>query len=116
MKKVANMCDKYGVALAIHMAESPIGCMAAIHAAAAIQNILAVEYHSTDCPKWNDLAIGIDNPLIVDGFVRVPDTPGLGIESLNEELIAAHIHDKYPGRWEDTSFWNDEWANDRTWS
>ncbi len=116
MKKVANMCDKYGVALAIHMAESPIGCMAAIHAAAAIQNILAVEYHSTDCPKWNDLAIGIDNPLIVDGFARVPDTPGLGIESLNEELISAHIHDKYPGRWEDTSIWNNEWANDRTWS
>ena len=116
MKKVADMCDKYGVAMAIHMAESPIGCMAAIHAAAAIQNVLAVEFHSTDCPRWNDLAIGIDNPLIVDGFARVPDAPGLGIEALNEELIAQYMHKKYPGRWEDTSFWNDEWANDRTWS
>ncbi len=116
MKKVADMCDKYGVAMAIHMAESPIGCMASIHAAAAIQNVLAVEYHSADCPKWNDLAIGIDNPLIVDGFARVPDTPGLGIEALNEELIAEHMHEKYSGRWEDTSIWNNEWANDRTWS
>lgn len=116
MKKVADLCDKYGVAMAIHMAESPIGCMAAIHAAAAIQNVLAVEYHSADCPQWNDLAFGIDNPLIVDGFARVPDKPGLGIEALNEELIAEHIHAKYPGHWASSDAWNDEWANDREWS
>jgi L-alanine-DL-glutamate epimerase-like enolase superfamily enzyme len=116
IKKVANLCDKYGVAMAIHMAESPIGMMAAIHAAAAIQNVLAVEFHSTDCPKWNDLALGIDNPLIVNGFARVPDTPGLGIEALNEELIAEHIHSKYPGQWEPTTRWDNEWANDREWS
>ncbi len=116
MKKVGDLCDKYGVAMAIHMAESPIGCMAAIHAAAAIQNVLAVEFHSADCPQWNDLAFGIDNPLIVNGFARVPDTPGLGIEALNEELIAAHIHEKYPGHWASSDNWNDEWANDREWS
>ena len=116
MKKVANMCDKYGVAMAIHMAESPIGCMAAIHAAAAIQNVLAVEFHSTDCPEWNNIALGIDNPLIVDGFARVPDAPGLGIEALNEELIAKYIHKDYPGQWESTEAWNHEWANDREWS
>ena len=116
MKKVANMCDKYGVAMAIHMAESPIGCMAAIHAAAAIQNVLAVEFHSTDCPEWNNIALGIDNPLIVDGFARVPDAPGLGIEALNEELIAKYIHKDYPGQWESTEAWDHEWANDREWS
>ena len=116
MKKVANLCDKYGVAMAIHMAESPIGCMAAIHAAAAIQNVLAVEFHSTDCPEWNNIALGIDNPLIVDGFARVPDAPGLGIEALNEELIAKYIHKDYPGQWESTDAWDHEWANDREWS
>ena len=116
MKKLANMCDEYGVAMAIHMAESPITCMAAIHCAAAAQNVLAVEYHSSDIPWWNDLAIGIDNPLIVDGFANVPDKPGLGIDELNEELIAQHIHKKYPGQWESTKFWDNEWANDREWS
>ena len=116
IKKLANMCDKYGVAMAIHMAESPIGCMAAIHAAAAIQNVLAVEFHSTDCPEWNNIALGIDNPLIVDGFARVPDAPGLGIEALNEELIAKYIHKDYPGQWESTDAWDHEWANDREWS
>jgi len=116
LKKLGDMCDKYGVAMAIHMAESPIGCMAALHCAAAVQNCLAVEYHSTEIPWWNDLAIGIDNPIFVDGFARVPEKPGLGIERLNEELIAEHIHKRYPGQWEDTSAWDNEWANDREWS
>lgn len=95
---------------------SPIACMAAIHCAAAVQNILAVEYHSSDIPWWNDLAKGIDNPLIVDGFANVPNKPGLGIDELNEELIAQHIHEKYPGQWESTQMWDNEWANDREWS
>ena len=60
--------------------------------------------------------IGIDNPLFVDGFVKVPDKPGLGIDELNEELIKEHIHDKYPGVWEPTTEWDNEWANDREWS
>ncbi len=81
-----------------------------------MQNLLALEFHAADVPNWNDLAFGIDNPLIKDGFVTVPDTPGLGIESLNEDLIAAHIHEDYPGQWEPTDAWNKEWANDRTWS
>lgn len=116
MKKLGDMCEKYGVAIAIHMAESPIACLAAVHTAAALQNVLAVEWHSSDIPWWNDLANGIANPLIDNGFVTVPDKPGLGIDSLNEELISQHIHDKYPGQWESTEQWDGEWANDRTWS
>lgn len=116
MKKLGDMCDKYGVAMAIHMAESPIGFMAALHCAAAVQNVLAVEYHSSDVSWWNDLALGIENPVIKNGFAAVPNKPGLGIDALNEELIAEHIHKKYPGQWESTDNWNNEWANDRTWS
>ena len=116
MKKLGDMCDEYGVAMAIHMAESPIACMAAVHAGAAVQNLLALEFHSIDIPWWNDLAKGIANPLIKDGFIEVPNAPGLGIEALNDELIAEHLHPKYPGLWEPTDEWNNEWANDREWS
>lgn len=116
MKKLGDMCDEYGVAMAIHMAESPIACMAAVHAGAAVQNLLALEFHSIDIPWWGDLAKGIANPLIKDGFIEVPNTPGLGIEALNDELIAEHLHPKYPGLWEPTDQWNNEWANDREWS
>ncbi len=49
-------------------------------------------------------------------FVRAPDKPGLGIDSLNEELIKEHMHEKYPIAWGDTSEWDNEWANDREWS
>lgn len=116
MKKLADLCDKYGVAMALHMAESPIAFMATVHCAAAIQNVLAVEFHSTDHPEWNNLVKGLPNPIIQNGFATVPDAPGLGIEALNEEMINEHIHEKYTGVWESTDMWNDEWANDRTWS
>ena len=116
MKKLGDMCEKYGVAMAIHMAESPIACMAAVHVAAAVENFLALEFHSVDVPWWNDIAKGIANPLFKDGFIDVPNKPGLGIDELNEELIAEHIHSKYPGVFEPTPEWNNEWANDREWS
>ena len=116
MKKLGDMCEKYGVAMAIHMAESPIGFMAAVHAGASVQNLLAIEYHSSDVSWWSDLVFGLEKPVIKDGFVTVPNKPGLGIDSLNEELIAEHMHKKYPGQWEPTDERNKEWANDRTWS
>ena len=115
-KKLGDMCNKYGVAMAIHMAESPIGCMAAVHCAAAVRNVMAVEFHSIDIPWWNDLAKGIANPLFQNGFIEVPDKPGLGIDELNEELIAEHLHKKYTGQWESTAQWDHEWAHDREWS
>lgn len=116
MKKLGDLCENYGVGLAIHMAESPIACMAAIHTAAAIPQVMAVEFHSIDIPWWNDLAHGIANPLFDHGFVRVPDKPGLGIDALNEELIAQHLHEKHQELWPSSDCWNDEWANDRQWS
>lgn len=114
MKKLGAMCDKYGTALAIHMAESPIGFMAAVHAAAALKDVLAVEFHSVDHPEWYNLV----NPAVKleNGFMKVPDAPGLGIESLNEELIEKfHKADCEPN-WSSTASWDGEWSNDREWS
>lgn len=114
MKKVGALCEKYGVSLAIHMAESPIGFMAAIHAAAALKNVLAVEFHSVDHPEWYNLV----NPKVKleNGFMNVPDAPGLGIESLNEELIKKFKKADCEEPWAETSNWDKEWANDREWS
>ncbi len=116
MKKLGGLCDRYGVSMAVHMAESPVGCMAAVHCAAAIRNVLAVEFHSADCPKWNELVCGLPNPLVEDGFIAVPDRPGLGIDELNEEAIAEHLHPKHPVAWKPTEEWDGEWSNDREWS
>lgn len=114
MKKVGLLCEKYGVAIALHMAESPIGFMAAVHMAAALKNVLSVEFHSVDHPEWYKLV----NPIIkiADGFMSVPDTPGLGIESLNEELIKKFRKADCDEPWKETSEWDNEWSNDREWS
>lgn len=116
LKKIADMADENGVAVAIHMAESPIACMAAVHVAAAMHNVLAMELHSVDVPWWQDLVEGLPKPLVKDGFIQVPDGPGLGITGLNEDLIAEHINPDIPGLWEPTDEWNTEFSNDRIWS
>ncbi|WP_337102120.1 mandelate racemase/muconate lactonizing enzyme family protein [Paenibacillus sp. YIM B09110] len=116
-KKIGDMAQEYGVAMAIHMAESPIACLAAVHVAAATENFLALEYHSVDVEWWDDLIVSkLPKPLVQNGFIHVPDAPGLGIEELNNEVIAAHLHPEIPGLWLPTDEWNGYWSNDRLWS
>jgi len=116
MKKIADIADEHGVATAIHMAESPVACLAAVHTAAAMHNVLALEFHSVDVPWWADMVTGIDNPIFKDGFIKVPEKPGLGFDDLNEEVLREHINPNIPGYFEPTDEWNQEFSNDRIWS
>ena len=116
LKKVGDMAQEYGVSMAVHMAESPVACLAAVHSTAATENFVALEYHSVDVPWWDDLVVGPARPLVQNGYITVPDRPGLGIDDLNDELLAEHIHPEIPGLWEPTDAWDREWANDRQWS
>jgi len=43
-KKIGDMAQDHGVAMAIHMAESPIAAMAAAHVATATENFMALEF------------------------------------------------------------------------
>ena len=117
-KKIGDMAQEYGVSMAIHMAESPIACLAAVHMAAATENFLACEFHSVEVPWWDDIVIGskLPKPLLSNGFIAVPDAPGLGIDELNDEVISQHIHPEVPGLWESTDQWNNNVSNDRLWS
>lgn len=116
LKKIADIADENGVAVAVHMAESPVACLAAVHTAAAMHNCLALEFHSVDVPWWADIVTGIKNPLFENGFITVPEKPGLGFDDLNEEMIRAHINPQIPGYFEPTAEWNKEFSNDRIWS
>ena len=115
-KKIGDMAYDYGVAVALHMAESPIGAMAAVHVGAALPQLMCMEYHSVDVPHWQDVVVGLPKPLIKDGYIEVPDAPGLGIESLNEELIEKLVCKNIPGVWEPTDNWDNDICNDRLWS
>ena len=116
LKKIADIADENGVAVAIHMAESPVACMAAVHASAAMHNVLALEFHSVDVPWWADMVKGIPNPLFEKGFITVPDKPGLGFDDVNEEVIKEHVNPNIPGMWDATDEWDKEFSNDRIWS
>ncbi len=116
LKKVGDLAQDYGVPMSIHMAETPIACLAAAHAAAASENFTAQEYHSVEVEWWDSMVEGPAKPIVKNGFITVPDSPGLGIESLNDEVLAEHLHPAFPDLWASTEAWNGEWANDRTWS
>ena len=60
------------------MAGSPVAAMASVHAAAATGSFLALENHSADIPAWSQLIEGLPRPLVQDGRIAVPETPGLG--------------------------------------
>ena len=96
-KRISDYAYERGIDTAIHMAGSPVGSMAAAHTAATLNSFIAQECHAIDfLDWWQKLAT---KPVIVDGFIPVPDTPGLGIE-LNESVIKEHL--RYAGYFEPT--------------
>lgn len=116
-KKIGDLAQEYGVAMAVHMAESPIACLAAVHSVAATENFLALEFHSNDVPWWDDvIKSSLPKPLVDHGFITVPELPGLGIEALNDEVIAQHLHPDYPDMWASTDLWDTDFSHDRLWS
>ncbi|MGH9395603.1 MAG: mandelate racemase/muconate lactonizing enzyme family protein [Terriglobia bacterium] len=112
--RIGDMAFKYGVPMAMHMAATPVGCMASVHCAAATRNFLALENHSLDVPWWQDLVEGIDKPIIDKGYIAVPEKAGLGV-TLNEDVVRQHLKPG-TGYFEPTTEWDDEHSWDRTWS
>lgn len=115
-KKIGDAAQEHGIAMAIHMAESPIAAMAAAHVAVATENFMALEYHSADVDWWDDIVTGLPKPLVQNGFITVPDKPGLGIDDIVDDVIAAHLQPGVTGIWQPTDRWDDEYSWDRTWS
>ncbi len=116
-KKIGDLAQDHGVAMAMHFAGSPVSFLANIHCAAATENFYVLENHAVDLPWWDDLIDGIDKPLIVDGFAAVPEAPGLGFADLNEEAIREHMdHSRIDGYFEATDAWDGERSRDRLWS
>jgi gluconate/galactonate dehydratase len=116
LKKIGDLAQDCGVAMSIHMAETPIACLAAAHVAAATENFTVLEFHSVDVDWWDDMVSGPAKPIVREGYITLSDAPGLGIDTLVDEVLEEHLHPRYPELWASTDEWNHEWANDRTWS
>jgi gluconate/galactonate dehydratase len=115
-KKIGDAAQDHGIAMAIHMAESPIAAIAAAHIATATENFLALEYHSVDVPWWDDIVTGFDGPIVKDGFIELSDKPGLGIDDVNDEVLLQHLQPGVTGIWQPTDQWDNDVSWDRTWS
>jgi len=98
-KRIADYASIYGISTAVHFAGSPVGCMACVHMAATIKDFIAMENHAVDIPWWGDLVTGPSKPIIQQGFIPVPDAPGLGVE-LDEDVVKQHL--RIPGYFEPT--------------
>ena len=116
-KKIGDYAQEKGVAMAMHMAETPVAAMACVQCAAATENFLALEFHSQKIvDKWSQLVTGLPMPLIDKGFIDVPYKPGLGFDGLNEDLIREMDPHHPADIWTSTDEWNNWISHDRLWS
>ena len=91
-RKVSAMADAAGIGFAPHTWTNGIGLRINMQVMGSVPNAEWCEF-PFDPPGWTVEARDamLAEPTVVDpdGFVTLPDTPGLGIE-LDEERIAAH--------------------------
>ncbi|MGA8645985.1 MAG: mandelate racemase/muconate lactonizing enzyme family protein [Candidatus Sulfotelmatobacter sp.] len=92
---IAQFADTHTMPVAPHNISSPVGTLAAVHFCAAIPNFLALEFHASDVPFWNDLVEGVLKPIIRNGYISVPEKPGLGI-TLNEDIARKYARKGEP--------------------
>lgn len=93
--RIASFADDQAIPIAPHNISSPVGTLASAHFCAAIPNFLALEFHASEVPFWNELVEGVSKPLIQDGFIKVPENPGLGV-TLNEEVARRYARKGEP--------------------
>jgi len=89
-RRISDLADMYYIPVAPHNIGSPVETVATCHVMAAVPNFLALEFHHLDLQIWDDLVDG--PPLIKDGYIDVPDGPGLGM-TLNEDTVRRDAHD-----------------------
>ena len=79
-RRIAALADVHSLPVAPHNIAGPVGTMASVHVCASIPNFLALEWHASSVPFFDDLVVGVDGPIIRDGYVTVPDAPGIGVD------------------------------------
>ena len=88
-KRIADMADVFGLPMANHNTGSQLHTWATCQWAASIRDYMTCET-ITGAGDWMDRWLLLDGPYIQDGFVRVTDKPGLGME-LNPDVLKAHL-------------------------
>jgi L-alanine-DL-glutamate epimerase-like enolase superfamily enzyme len=87
--RVADRAEEQYMPVSPHNVCSPVGTMACVHLAAAMPNFDVLEFHALEVPWWEDLLVDAA-PIIEDGYITVPEAPGLGIE-LDLDVVEEHL-------------------------
>jgi galactonate dehydratase len=90
IRKIAALAECYGVELAPHMCYGPVAHVASLHAMSVCRNFLIHEWEGADDKLFLEATNGT-YPVQKDGYVTLPDKPGLGIE-----FDAAQLARRYP--------------------
>ncbi|MBE5791678.1 MAG: galactonate dehydratase [Clostridiales bacterium] len=87
LKKIAAMADAYYIPFAPHNPSGPVACAASLQLAASTTNFSILEIMYSDVPWRKD----VTNEALhyEDGYIDIPDKPGLGVE-INEEECLKH--------------------------
>lgn len=97
VRRIAALCDTFGVSMAPHNPLGPIATMVNIHLGFATPNFLIQEVMRSDVP-WRDEIVSGVMP-IVEGYVAPPTAPGIGIE-INFDAASRHPYqDVTPVQW-----------------
>ena len=85
MKKIAAIAEAHYCTMAPHDGSlGPVAEMAAVHLMATLPNFLILEHLEDDVPQRYEVMTG--QPEIVDSHIIVPDSPGLGVDIVEEAI------------------------------
>lgn len=84
-KKVCDYADMYDIQVQAHVCGGPVATAVSLHLETAIPNFYIHEHHTYATKHWNrELCIQDYQPQ--NGFMTVPELPGIGIE-LNDAIV-----------------------------
>ena len=113
-KRIGDYAAANGVGFMHHHAAGPVSFLGSVHSAAATEHFMWLEHHAVDKPRFDDLVTGIEKPIVQNGYVKVPEKPGIGVE-LNEDVVKEFLV-KGEKLFAPTPEWNEIRAWDRLWS
>jgi galactonate dehydratase len=93
-KKICDFAHAFDTLIAPHNCHSPINTLVSANVCATVPNFFIHEMDVDDAPWRDDL---MTHPFeIVDGYLQLPNRPGLGSDLIEEELLK-HPAGVYPG-------------------
>jgi L-alanine-DL-glutamate epimerase-like enolase superfamily enzyme len=88
-KRIADMADVFGLPMCNHNTGSQLNTWATCQWAGSIRDYMTCET-VTGQGGWMDQLLTLEGPYIEEGFVRINDKPGLGVD-LNPDVAKAHL-------------------------